>query len=77
MLLEDDEKVHFTVGDVFLMDSNEHVQESVDTAKEEIQNDIVEAAAEIETITAKLDQLKATLYAKFGKTINLEESPSD
>lgn len=65
-LLDDSETVPHAVGDVFFVDTCEQVTAIVEATKEELQQEMTNAGADIDSITARLGDLKRTLYAKFG-----------
>jgi prefoldin subunit 4 len=73
MLADDDEHARLLVGDSFWKTPKEEAEEKLetltDTAKEK-QGSLEEQIADIKE---QMGQLKVVLYAKFGKSINLEE----
>ncbi|PXF39437.1 Prefoldin subunit 4 [Gracilariopsis chorda] len=73
ILLDDDAPVHYNIGDVFILDSKQDVEHTLEQTITELNNDVEQFTAELAQIEQSMTKLKATLYAKFGKTINLEE----
>ncbi|KAG8623956.1 hypothetical protein KVT40_008932 [Elsinoe batatas] len=71
-LADEDEKISYRIGDSFVQLPLEKVQELLTKSVEDVDG-------EVETLEAKLDQvreemtgLKAALYGRFGRSINLE-----
>lgn len=73
LLMDDDTSVHYAVGDTFLLDDKEQIEATLDATKAELGKDIDGYELEMRRIGERMRLLKANLYAKFGKTINLEE----
>lgn len=67
ILMDDDAAVHYTVGDVFIVDDKEHIEETLEKTKAELSKDIEEYEDEQKTLHEEMTALKASLYAKFGK----------
>ena len=67
MLMDDDVPVHYTIGDVFILDDKDQVESNLEATKAELAKDIQEYEEEIRTVSNDMTKLKATLYAKFGK----------
>eukprot|EP00188_Purpureofilum_apyrenoidigerum_P001153 Plantae.Rhodophyta-Purpureofilum_apyrenoidigerum.ctg16088.p1 GENE.Plantae.Rhodophyta-Purpureofilum_apyrenoidigerum.ctg16088~~Plantae.Rhodophyta-Purpureofilum_apyrenoidigerum.ctg16088.p1 ORF type:complete len:129 (+),score=48.95 Plantae.Rhodophyta-Purpureofilum_apyrenoidigerum.ctg16088:216-602(+) len=74
VLADDDEKVQYAVGDAFLSACKEDVENHIEINKAELEEEIVNAQSKIENKQSEMAELKTVLYAKFGNTINLEES---
>ncbi|CAF0908087.1 unnamed protein product [Didymodactylos carnosus] len=62
----------FLVGETFLIESTEDIQQSLNTRKEKIELEIENIQKRYQTIKSLLSDLKVKLYGKFGKSINLE-----
>ncbi|CAF1283315.1 unnamed protein product [Didymodactylos carnosus] len=60
------------VGETFLIESADDIQQSLNTRKEKIELDIENIQKRYQTIQGLLSDLKVKLYGKFGKSINLE-----
>lgn len=73
IVVDDDAPVYYNIGDVFIMDDKERIEANVEKTKAELSADVDTYQQEIENIEKEMAKLKAKLYAKFGKTINLEE----
>lgn len=71
-LLDEDEKVQYKLGDVFVFLKVSKTLERVESDGKIINTKIDELESEIDTIDSQLNELKASLYSKFGKNINLE-----
>ena len=71
-LLDSDEKVQYKIGDAFVFLDVSRAVEMVEKENQRLEEKISAAAEAIEEIDAKLAELKAHLYSKFGKNINLE-----
>ena len=63
----------FTVGEAFFQVSEEEAMESLEKAKDLTQEALNKCIDEHEKVRAEMDELKKTLYAKFGSNINLED----
>merc|ERR1712024_93254 len=73
MMLEDDEeKVPYQVGEVFVYLSQDQVQAELDTRKEEVEAEVKVTEAKAVALKEQMADLKIKLYAKFGNAINLE-----
>merc|ERR1712039_238824 len=72
MLEDDDEKVPYQVGEVFVYLSQERVQSELDARKEEVEVEVKVAEAKAASLKEQMADLKTKLYAKFGNAINLE-----
>ena len=48
-------------------------EEKLTAAQEEVDQDVVALEGEMGEVRSKMDELKTTLYSKFGNTINLED----
>merc|ERR1712158_328520 len=70
---ESDGKVPFMVGDIFILQSPEQAQQSMEASKVILQEKISKTTDEKDGFDKEIKALKADLYAKFGDEINLEE----
>lgn len=77
MLLDDGERVQYNVGDAFFFDGKEAVEGRVEETSASIAGEIEGLKASIEEMGGEIAKLKAKLYAKFGKSINLEEGTEE
>lgn len=73
LMMDDEADVYYNVGDVFIMDDKPSVECSLDETKRSVTKDISSDEDALSAIEKEMLSLKATLYAKFGRTINLEE----
>lgn len=71
-LLDEDDKVQYKLGDVFVYVTVPKALQRVEADNEKLGSRIDHIESEIDTIEQQLTQLKASLYSKFGKNINLE-----
>ena len=70
----DDDSVMIKVGEVYVRVSNEEGEEWVEREKQAVEEKKSKMEAEKADIEKQMKELKATLYAKFGKAINLENA---
>jgi prefoldin subunit 4 len=77
VLVDDDERLQYNVGDVFFYDDKSEIESRIEETKSELDVEISDLRAQVEETTTEIQSLKTVLYAKFGKTINLEESPDE
>jgi prefoldin subunit 4 len=61
------------VGESFFQVSEDEAVEHLDKARELSQQFLTKYVDEAETIKSEMDDLKKTLYSKFGSSINLED----
>ncbi|CAN8067811.1 unnamed protein product [Agarophyton chilense] len=73
LLLDDDAPVHYNIGDVFILDEKDAVDQSLQNTISQLNEDVEQYHQQVSEIEQSMTELKAALYAKFGKTINLEE----
>jgi prefoldin subunit 4 len=62
----------YKIGDSFFHLPLEQAQEMLGTSTAKIDEDIGELEDKLGTIREEMTQLKVDLYARFGRTINLE-----
>ena len=73
MMIEDDEeKVPYQIGEVFVSMRQDEIQENLEKNKERLQAEVAKFEEIGEEIKAQMSDLKTHLYAKFGNAINLE-----
>ena len=72
MLEDDDEKVPYQIGEVFVEMSQDEVQETLDKTKDTLSEEVTKLDEKAEDIKGQMSDLKTHLYAKFGNAINLE-----
>ncbi len=61
------------VGESFFQVNEDEAVEHLDKARELSEQFLTKYVDEAETIKSEMDQLKKTLYSKFGASINLED----
>ena len=62
----------FKIGDTFISLPLAEVQEKLTSSTEEIDESVSATEGKLSTIREEMEQLKVQLYARFGKSINLE-----
>merc|ERR1712203_129668 len=72
MLEDDDEKIPYQIGEVFVSMTQDEVQETLDKTKESCNEEVTKLEAKADEVKAQMSDLKTHLYAKFGNAINLE-----
>lgn len=73
VLLDDDERIPYRVGDSFYSLTTEEATERIEGEKGTVEGEIGKMEEEIESIKEELNKLKVQLYGKFGNSINLEK----
>ncbi|CAH0546945.1 unnamed protein product [Brassicogethes aeneus] len=71
-LFDDDEKIPYLVGEVFIYHDLETAQKCLEEAKKKIQQEISELKDKAKEVKETMSDLKSHLYGKFGGHINLE-----
>lgn len=71
-LLDEDEKVQYKVGEVFVFMKVERVVEKIERDNEVLGEKIGAIEATVDEFDEQLDTYKTQLYARFGNNINLE-----
>ncbi|XP_015518228.1 probable prefoldin subunit 4 [Neodiprion pinetum] len=71
-LFDDDVKIPYLIGEVFVDQDFEKTQKSLEEAKAKKQAEIAELESKSSELKVVMSDLKAQLYAKFGTHINLE-----
>ncbi|KAL2112032.1 hypothetical protein VUR80DRAFT_8709 [Thermomyces stellatus] len=72
-LADEDELVPYKIGDAFFHVKLEQAQEMLSEASERIDCEVSKCEDELSSIREEMKQLKVELYARFGKSINLEK----
>ncbi|SPO03367.1 probable Gim complex component GIM3 [Cephalotrichum gorgonifer] len=72
-LADEDETVPYKIGDAFFHVKLEQAQEMLEDATSRIDDDVAKVEDELSSIRDEMRQLKVELYARFGKSINLEK----
>lgn len=62
----------YKIGDSFVSLPLPEVQEMLVTSTEKIEEEVVAVEEKLSTIREEMAQLKVELYARFGRSINLE-----
>ncbi|KNE61354.1 hypothetical protein AMAG_06183 [Allomyces macrogynus ATCC 38327] len=73
-LCDEDELVKYQVGDAFVNAPYSQVQEWLERDTNEATSAVEKLKDEMDGVMAKMDELKAILYKRFGNSINLERS---
>ncbi|EON96061.1 putative prefoldin subunit 4 protein [Phaeoacremonium minimum UCRPA7] len=71
-LADEDDTVPYKVGDAFFHVKVPQAQEMLGVSSAKVEEDIEELEDKLNTIKDEMTQLKVELYARFGKSINLE-----
>ena len=71
-LADEDEKIPYKVGDTFISLPLPEVQELLATSTSKIEESVSAVEDRLGTIREEMESLKVDLYARFGKSINLE-----
>ncbi|EXF83926.1 prefoldin subunit [Colletotrichum paranaense] len=71
-LADEDETVPYKIGDAYFHVSQPQAIEMLEQASTKIEEDVEGLESKLETIKEDMNQLKVELYARFGKSINLE-----
>ncbi|KAJ6263633.1 hypothetical protein Dda_2201 [Drechslerella dactyloides] len=71
-LSDDDDLVPYKIGDAFVSLRVEEVRELLEQESRGIDEEIEELESRVRSEQGKMDELKVQLYAKFGRSINLE-----
>jgi prefoldin subunit 4 len=62
----------YKIGDSFISLPLSEVQEMLSTSTEKIEEEVAGLEEKLSTIRDEMQQLKVELYARFGRSINLE-----
>ncbi|KAK3174450.1 hypothetical protein OEA41_001696 [Lepraria neglecta] len=71
-LADEDDKVPYKIGDTFISLALPEVQEMLASSTEKIEESVSTIEGKLSTVREEMDELKVDLYARFGKSINLE-----
>ncbi|KAK2629197.1 hypothetical protein QTJ16_000017 [Diplocarpon rosae] len=71
-LADEDDKIPYKIGDSFISLPLPEVQDLLVTSTSRIEKDVSALEARLEGTQEEMAQLKVELYARFGKSINLE-----
>ncbi|KAJ3629909.1 hypothetical protein MTP99_014272 [Tenebrio molitor] len=71
-LFDEDEKIPYLVGEVFIFQDIDTTQKCLDEAKKRIEQNIVDLKTNSDEVKNQMSDLKSHLYGKFGSHINLE-----
>ena len=72
-----EDSVKFQVGEVYVDVSTEEAEKLVAQLVEEMAGNVTRLETEKKSILDKMNGLKVQLYAKFGRSINLETDPDE
>mmetsp|Transcript_35710 Transcript_35710/g.89666 ORF Transcript_35710/g.89666 Transcript_35710/m.89666 type:complete len:123 (-) Transcript_35710:52-420(-) len=73
VMLTDDDKVLYRIGEVYVAVQKDDVEGRIDNEKDAVYSQIAAKKKEIEETQAILQELKKQLYGKFKENINLDE----
>lgn len=71
-LADEDEPIQYKVGDTFYAVPLTTAQKLLETSSSEIDEEVTKLEDQLSTMKEEMDSLKAHLYARFGRGINLE-----
>lgn len=71
-LLDEDEKIQYKVGEVFIFMKVNKVIEKIEVDNEVLTEKISNIESSVDEIDDLLESYKKQLYARFGNNINLE-----
>lgn len=71
-LADEDDKVPYKIGDSFISLPLPEVQEMLSTSTTRIEEEVAALEESLSTIREEQTELKVDLYARFGRSINLE-----
>ncbi|KAH6662050.1 Prefoldin subunit-domain-containing protein [Halenospora varia] len=71
-LVDEDEKIPYKIGDGFVSLPLSEVQQRLTATTEQIEEEVTALEEKLTTIREEQTQLKVELYARFGRSINLE-----
>ncbi|XP_029032380.1 prefoldin subunit 4 [Osmia bicornis bicornis] len=72
VLLDDQAKIPYYIGEVFIYEDVEKTQKYLDELKEKKKEEIANLESKCGDLKNMMSELKTQLYAKFGNRINLE-----
>ena len=71
-LADEDEKVPYKIGDTFVSLPLPEVQELLAKSTAKIEDSVSAVEEKLTAVREEMESLKVDLYARFGKSINLE-----
>ncbi|PMD59474.1 prefoldin subunit 4, partial [Hyaloscypha bicolor E] len=71
-LADEDDKIPYRVGDSFISLPLPEAQEMLSTNTTKIEEEVSVLEGKIATVREEMSELKVELYARFGRSINLE-----
>ncbi|KAA6412039.1 MAG: prefoldin subunit 4 [Lasallia pustulata] len=71
-LADEEEKIPYKIGDSFISLPLPEVQEMLSSSTEKIEEEVSGIEEKLSGIREEMQQLKVALYARFGRSINLE-----
>ncbi|KAI4179464.1 MAG: hypothetical protein LQ346_007187 [Caloplaca aetnensis] len=71
-LADEDDKIPYKLGDAFIMLPLPDVQELLAQGTSKIEKSVSATEGKLRSIREEMESLKVDLYARFGKSINLE-----
>ncbi|PQE31150.1 prefoldin subunit 4 protein [Rutstroemia sp. NJR-2017a WRK4] len=71
-LADEEELIPYKIGDSFISLPLSEVQELLTKSTENIEEEVTAVEEKLSTIREEMSQLKVELYARFGRSINLE-----
>ncbi|TVY75819.1 Prefoldin subunit [Lachnellula suecica] len=71
-LADEDDKVPYKIGDSFVSLPLPEVQEMLSNSTAKIEEEVAALEEKLSTIRDEQEELKVELYARFGRSINLE-----
>ncbi|KAF2816080.1 Prefoldin, subunit 4 [Mytilinidion resinicola] len=71
-LVDEDEKVPYKIGDCFVSLPQSEVLELLTASTEDIDKDVTKLEERLSAVREHMSELKVALYARFGRSINLE-----
>ncbi|KAJ3661877.1 hypothetical protein Zmor_006255 [Zophobas morio] len=72
VLFDDEEKIPYLVGEVFIHQDVETTQQCLEEAKKRIEQNMTDLKNQCDEVKNQMGDLKSYLYGKFGSHINLE-----
>lgn len=73
LMLSDEETVRYVVGACFVHIDKDDSEQRLQTFTDLLNGEVADLGKQLDGIKEEMKQLKALLYGKFGKSINLEE----
>ncbi|KAF4550559.1 Prefoldin subunit 4-like protein [Elsinoe fawcettii] len=71
-LADEDEKISYRIGDSFVQLPLEKVQELLAKSVQDVDDEVTALEGKLDQIREEMAGLKAALYGRFGRSINLE-----